>query len=218
MGHFSEQAWVDFIREFEQAERPQMELHLTSACGDCTQIHDTWKRVHTAALRESLYAPPASAVRLIKLEFAARQSGEVKPPVFANLTFDTFAKPALAGIRSAAASARQMLYETEGLAVDLRFDRPPTGNLVHVTGQVLDKQQPHAALESVLVIVWTPKGLPVAETRANAFGEFNFQLEPQNHLRLSIQTAGRKPVSISLANLGTESRSDGTEAVNDGNQ
>lgn len=217
MGHFSEQAWVDFIRGFEQAERPQMELHLASACSNCTQIHDTWKRVHTAALRENLYAAPASAVRLIKLEFATRKSGETEPPVFANLTFDTFAKPALAGIRSAAASARQMLYETEGLAVDLRFDRSPASQFVRVTGQVLGKREPYAAVAEATVMLWTSKGLPIAETRTNAFGEFNLEFEPQDGLRLSIHAHSQALVRVFLANFGSENHLDHSDTTTDGN-
>lgn len=218
MGHFSEQAWVDFIRGFEQADRPQMELHLASACSDCTQIHNTWQLVHTAAVRESLYAAPASAVRLITLEFATRQPGEADPPVFANLTFDTFAKLALTGIRSAgAASARQMLYETEALAVDLRFDRSPASKFVRLTGQILGKREPYAAVANTVVMLWTSKGLPIADAKTNAYGEFNLDFEPQNGLKLSIHTPGQAPVRIFLADLGSETHRDHSDMTNEGN-
>ena len=208
MQHFSEQAWADLVRGFRNPDCEEMEAHLASNCVECKRIHDSWKRVHTIAQREALYAPPQHLPRMARLEFVSRLQAGTASAAFATLTFDTLARPALAGVRSAAVSARQMLYETEGLAVDLRFDCSPAGKLVHVAGQVLDKLEPRAPFESVLVIVWTTKGLPIAETRANAFGEFNLQLEPQNNLRLSIQPAGRKPVSISLANLAPESHSD----------
>jgi hypothetical protein len=208
MEHFSEQAWADFVRGFRNCDCEEMGAHLARHCVDCTRIHHTWELVYSVAQQASLHAPPESLARMAKLEFASRLQAEAAPAVFAALTFDTFARPALAGVRSPAASARQMLYEAEGLAVDLRFDRAPNRRLVTVTGQVLDRRQPRVPLESVLVIVWTPKGLPIIETRANAFGEFNLQLEPLNNLRLSIQAVGQKPVSISLANLGPESHSD----------
>ena len=208
MEHFSEPAWADFVRGFRNSDCEEMGAHLAGNCVECARIHDTWMLVYSVAQQESLYAPPESLARMAKLEFASRQQAEAAPAIFAALTFDTFARPTLAGVRSAASCARQMLYEAEGLAVDLRFDLAPNRRLVNVTGQVLDKQQPRAPLESVLVLVWTPKGLPITETRANAFGEFNLQLEPQNNLRLSIHAVGRKPVSISLANLGPESQSD----------
>ena len=217
MEHFSEQAWADFIRGFETPEHHQMELHLANACDDCTRIHNTWKRVQAFFLHEHLYAPPVQAVRMARLEFAILFSREVGPPAFANLTFDTIAKPALAGIRSAAASARQMLYETEGLAVDLRFDRLPASKLVRVTGQILDKREPYGAIANAAVIVWTSKGLPIAEAKANAFGEFGLQFEPQDGLKLSIQAPEQPAVRIFLANLGPTDYSDGLDAVNGGN-
>lgn len=208
MEHFSEQAWVDLVRGFRNSDCEEMEAHLASNCVVCKRSHDSWKLVHTVAQREALYAPPEHLERMAKLEFVSRLQAGNAPAVFATLTFDTFARPALAGVRSPAASPRQMLYETEGLAVDLRFECSPTRKLVHVIGQILDKLEPHAPLEGALVIVWTPKGLPIAETKANGFGEFHLQLEPRTNLRLSIQTVARKPVNISLANLGPESHSD----------
>ena len=57
-------------------------------------------------------------LRMARLEFAAQSFDKQKQPVLASLVFDTFAKPALAGVRSAAAAARQMVYEADGLAVD----------------------------------------------------------------------------------------------------
>jgi len=210
MEHFSEQAWADFIRGFQNFEHREMESHLAHACADCTRTHHTWKLLTAIAAREPKYAPPAHAIRMAKLEFSARRLPEIDSAVVASLTFDTFAQPALGGVRSAAASARQMLYETDGLAVDLRFDRSPASNRIHVTGQALNKKEPHSPIAEATVIVWTVKGLPIAETRANAFGEFNFDLEPQNDLRLSIQVPGGRLVRISLANLVTEKNSDGS--------
>lgn len=217
MDHFSEQAWADFIRGFQDSKHPEIESHLANACIDCARTHHTWKLVNAIAGREPQYAPPAYAIRMAKLEFSARRSPELESAVVAGLTFDTFAQPALGGVRSAVATARQMIYETEGLAIDLRFDRTPASRLVHVTGQALNKQEPHSPIAEAAVIVWTQKGLPIAETRANAFGEFNFDLEPQNGLRLSIQVPGGRLVRISLANLGPEKHSDGSTPANGGN-
>jgi hypothetical protein len=216
MEHFSQRAWADFVRGFETSDHRQIQLHLASACIDCTRIHNTWNRVHTAMLGESFYAPPAQAVRMAKVEFTARFS-TAEPAIFAKLSFDTFAKPAFAGVRSVAASPRQMLYETADLAVDLRFDRSPASKMVHVTGQILKKQETHAVVAGASVILWTSKGLPIAETTANGFGEFSLQFEPQDGLKLSIQAPGQGTARIFLANWcsGRELRS--PEAANDSN-
>lgn len=207
MEHFSEQAWADFVRGISNSEREEMEAHLANGCNDCAAARDIWNQVHTVALRETNYTPPKDAVRMAKLEYAARSFEKSKQPVLANLVFDTFAKPAF-GFRSAALAARQMVYEADGLAVDLRFDGQPSAKTIFLTGQVLDKQVPRTPLNDAAVILWTDRGLAVAETKANAFGEFNLELEPQNNLRLSIQVVGRALIRIPLANLTPEHSSE----------
>jgi len=204
MEHFSEQAWADFVRGISNSERGEMEAHLANRCNDCAAARDIWNQVHTIALRETNYKPPKDVVRVAKLEYAARAFEKSRQPVLATLVFDTFAQPALAGIRSAGAAARQMVYEAEGLAVDLRFDGQPSAKKIYLTGQVLDKQIPRTPLCDTAVILWTDRGLALAETTANAFGEFNLELEPQNNLRLSIQVVGRALIRIPLTNLKPE--------------
>jgi len=218
MEHFSARAWADFVRGFEGSEHRQMQSHLANACRDCTPIHDTWKRVYTVALREGLYTPPAHATRMAKLRLAGSFStAEFDPTIFAKLTFDTFTKPALAGIRSGPAAARQMLYETEELAVDLRFDHSPAAKLIHVTGQILDKRQPYRAIANATVRVWTPKGQPVAEARTNDFGEFRLQFAPEEGLKLSLLAPGQAAIRIFLASLGPTNQSASWGAASDGN-
>ncbi len=214
MEHFSEQAWADFVRGIGNSEHEEMQGHLAIGCNDCAASRDTWQQVHAIALRESNYAPPKNAVRMAKLEFAARSFDKSKQPVLANLVFDTLAQPAMAGIRSAAAAARQMVFEADGLAVDLRFDGTEQSRKIFVTGQVLDKKVPRAAVENSPVVLWTAKGLALAETKTNAFGEFNLELEPQSNLRLSIQVVGRALIRIPLASLKQEHGADASDSSN----
>jgi hypothetical protein len=207
MRHFSEQAWADFVRGISNAERGAMETHLASGCNDCAPERGVWKELNAMALRESTYAPPESAVRMVKLEFATQRLklDRGKPPLLANLVFDTFVKPALAGVRSSvAAAARQMVFEADCFAVDLRFDSAASSERIFLTGQVLDKRIARAPLEDAVVILWTDKGLAIAETKANAFGEFSLELEKQNNLRLSIEVLGHTRIRIPLANLRPE--------------
>ena len=208
MEHFSEQAWADFIRGVSNTERGEMESHLANGCNECAGARDIWKDLQAVALRESSYTPAESAVRMAKLEFAAQRFEQEKQPVLATLVFDSFANPILAGVRSSVAAARQVVYEAEGLAVDLRFDGPVRSNTIFLTGQVLDKKVPRSSVEHSPVILWTDRGLALAETKANAFGEFSLELEPQNNLRLSIQVVGRALIRIPLANLRPEKASD----------
>src|SRR5581483_3414672 len=97
MEHFSEHAWADFVRGISNSEREEMHAHLASGCNDCAVIRDTWKQVHTVALREGHYAPSEDAVRMVKLEFAAQAFDKAQQPVLAELVFDTFGKTLLPG-------------------------------------------------------------------------------------------------------------------------
>jgi hypothetical protein len=117
------------------------------------------------------------------------------------MTFDSLSQPLLAGVRSvAAAAARQMVYEADGLTVDLRFDSQAHSNKVHLIGQVLDKRMPRTSLEDACVMLWTDRGLPVVETRTNGLGEFTMEFADLDNLRLSI-TVGRTHIRIPLAKL-----------------
>jgi hypothetical protein len=201
MEHFSEQVWADFVRGATAAEtRIELESHLADGCKGCTAALELWKRVHALKTREGAYIPPADAVRMVKLEFAARRMQEIEEPVTASLTFDSFSQRAFAGVRSLAASARQMVYEADGLTVDLRFNDTPQSNRVHLIGQVLDKRIPRFSIGDASVVLGTEAGPSILETRANEFGEFNLEFEAHEQLRLSIQV-GRALIRIPLANL-----------------
>ncbi len=106
----------------------------------------------------------------------------------------------LAGVRSSAATARQLVYEAEGLVVDLRFDRLIPSGMVSAVGQILDKRVPRELLGGSAVVVWTDDGQLIATTEANGFGEFQLEFAPQDRLRLTARV-GRRRVHIPLTNL-----------------
>jgi hypothetical protein len=177
MEHFSEWSWADFVREISNSERREMEAHLANRCSDCAAERDIWKQVYAVALRESNYAPPEAAVRMVGFEFTAQSLQKGKQPALANLVLDTLTRPSLAGVRSSAAAARQMVYEADGFTVDLRFDRLPHSETISLIGQVLDTRPPRGPLGDAAVILWTDRGLPVGETQTNRFGEFNLDFD-----------------------------------------
>ena len=144
--------------------------------------------------------PPESLVRMVKQEFAATKSPK-QESVLAGLLFDTFAQPLTAGIRSGAAVARQLVYEAEGLTVDLRLDSQPQSGKVLVVGQVLDKRHPRVSPNGVSIALWTQNGQPFLHVGPNESGEFQLEFERQDDLRLLIDVAGRKTIRIPLAHL-----------------
>lgn len=198
MEHFSEELFADVVRGINSNGHADLQKHLADRCSQCTHALDTWLRVQSITAREKTYCPPDNAVRMVKLEFKARHAEEVE----AKLVFDSMAQPAFAGVRSAgAAAARQIVYEVEGMMVDLRFDRPHRSSCISLIGQVLDQNAPRVSLANAAVMLWNEKGLVLAETRTNGLGEFQLEFELQNRLRLSIQALAGKLIRIPLANL-----------------
>jgi hypothetical protein len=202
MQHFSEQAWADFVRGVSKSEtKANIESHLARGCCDCGATSDVWNQLQTIVSNEKSYMPPESAVRMVKLEFVTTNSQE-QASVLANLLFDTFVQPLAAGIRSGAAVARQLVYEAEGLTVDLRLDSQSPSGKILVVGQVLDQRLPRVSPRGVSIALWTPKGQPFLEVSSNESGEFQLEVNAQDDLRLLIEVAGRKTIRIPLANLG----------------
>src|SRR6266481_121025 len=202
MQHFSEQAWTDFVRGIsEPPTKTNIESHLARGCSDCRAAADVWNQVKAMVSDERSYTPPESVVRMVKQEFAATAKQE-QTSVLASLLFDTFAQPLPAGIRSGAAVARQLVYEAEGLTVDLRLDSQSPSGKILVVGQVLDQRLPRVSPRGVSIALWTPKGQPFLEVSPNESGEFQLEVNAQDDLRLLIEAAGRKTIRIPLANLG----------------
>ena len=107
-----------------------------------------------------------------------------------------------AGLRAARAATRQVIYEAEGLTVDLRSERKQQGNMVSACGQVLDKEAPLCWLNNAAILLCTHEGRMVTwKTETNEYGEFQFEFEPQEQLRISVVTIGRRTLRIALGNL-----------------
>jgi hypothetical protein len=201
MQHFSEQAWVDFTRGFVAPVKAQdMKAHLAASCLPCKSAQGFWGRLQTMARSEETYAPPENLVRLAKFEFTVKQQAQPANWTIASLLFDSVSQPLPAGVRSGATTARQVVYESEGLTVDLRFDRIVPSGMVSAVGQVLDTRVPRELLAGSPIVIWTEDGQLVVTTEANGFGEFQLEFEPQDRLQLTARV-GRRRVQIPLTNL-----------------
>jgi hypothetical protein len=201
MRHFSEQPWADFVRRISGPEvSTDIKAHLASGCLRCKTAHDAWSRVQRLATGESSYAPPENLVRLVKLGFASKPAQPSRTWTLANLVFDSFAQPLMAGVRSGALNVWQVIYEAEGLTVDLRFGRRAQSKAVHLVGQVFDKQEVRALQNNATVELSTEQDQMVATTNVSTLGEFHIEFEAKEHLWLSVKAVGRNPVRIPLTN------------------
>jgi hypothetical protein len=201
MEHFPEQAWTDFVRGVSQTTtRTGIESHLQRGCSSCKTSFKTWNRLRDITLSEKACAPPESAVHMVKQQFKVKYSHEQSSSVLASLSFDTFTQPLAFGMRSATAVARQLVYEAEGVTVDLRLSVQVSPSQICMVGQVLEKGS--ASPCNAAIIVWTERGYPLLEESANECGEFQLEFEPQGNMRLSVNLPGRKTIRIPLPNFG----------------
>jgi hypothetical protein len=202
MEHFSEQNWVDFVRGTGlPGTRQRVDKHLATGCSGCKSTLDFWKRIAGLAAEERDCVPPADLVHLVKAEFSAGKGFRPGPQTFAGMVFDSAMQPVAMGLRSGRAATRQVVYEAEGLTVDLRFERKQQGNVVSACGQVLDNDAPLSWLGNAAIVLCTHEGRMVTKTETNEYGEFQFEFEPQDQLRMSVVTIGRRTLRIALGNL-----------------
>src|SRR5271154_3649603 len=199
MLHFSEQPWADFVRGVSgPGITRDIKAHLAEGCPQCKTTHDAWSRVRRIATEECAYAPPEDLVRLVKLGFAGKAAKQPLKWTLGNLVFDSFSQPLPVGVRSGALNVWQVIYEGEGLTVDLCFGRRTPSNAVHLVGQVFDKQEAHALQNETTVELSTEQEHLLATTAVSALGEFHIEFEAKESLWLSVKAAGRNTVRIPL--------------------
>lgn len=200
--HFADETWVDFVREaIPLGTMRDLEHHLKTNCAECGHAFGFWQQVVSFAADESNCTPPDNLVHLIKTEFNFRQAEESDSPMIATMLFDSAAQLLPVGLRSGSASTRQVVYEAEGLTVDMRFERNHQRNLISASGQVLDKEAPLSWLGNAAIVLWTNQGRMVTKTETNGCGEFQLEFAPQDQLRLSVITQGRRTLRIVLGSL-----------------
>lgn len=201
MTHFEEKVWADYVRNTSQPEtKNAVQKHLAEGCQECSQALSTWQLLAAAASRERAYAPPRDVVRMVKQEFAVQYpEKEEKTTILASLVFDSFANAATAGVRSAAVNARQLLYSANDITIDLRFEFQPMKSRAVVVGQVLENR--NASGLPIPLLLFNDRGAAVMETETSEFGEFQFEFDTNERLRLSFELSSNRRVQVPLSDL-----------------
>jgi hypothetical protein len=177
MEHFSMQDWVDFARGVKEEEMTtKMQQHLDEGCAKCSKNLDIWRHVMKFAKKEALYTPPESSIRLVEASFAMRQlmSARTKKFELAMLVFDSSeVRTVAAGVRGSHASARQLLYKSGSVCIDMRMQPKPGSDSVVLMGQLLDSSQPAHGIGDVPVSLLC-EGDTLSRKTTNQVGEFEF--------------------------------------------
>jgi hypothetical protein len=184
--HFSTQNWVDFVRKTANRQTTsEMQQHLDAACPPCSQSLHLWRFVMQQVNRKRRPEPPESSLHAVKAGFRLRNvvtfpSGKLD---LATLQFDSNRQRLVAGVRSGHTSARQLLYKSGTVCIDMRMQPTPGSESFVLVGQLLDSMNPGLGISGIPVSLLS-RGDTVSSKETNQNGEFDFGLKPGTDAQL----------------------------------
>ena len=93
---------------------------------------------------------------------------------------------------------RHLIFEGDGVILDLLIKKQATGACIHVGGQVLPGQDALSTVSNVQVLI--KQGSHRASTHTNALGEFTFHAIPNRGFDLTITLNKRRFMVLGLSN------------------
>jgi hypothetical protein len=186
MDHFSTHNWVDFVRKVaDPATTSAMQQHLDESCPSCAKNMQIWRSVMDQTQQLNHVEPPESSLHAVKAGFRLRNvipfpSGRLD---LATLQFDSAKQPLVAGVRGAHVSARQLLYKSGTVCIDMRMQPTPGAESIVLIGQLLDSMNPGHGMGGVPVSLLS-RGDTILRKQTNQDGEFDFGLEPSSDMQL----------------------------------
>jgi hypothetical protein len=200
--HFSFENWVDVARESAPADEQLEMLRHVATCGKCARTLHVWRRVVAIARSEASYEPPEEAVRAVESAYLqeVQQMSSAGRSLLARLVFDSFRAPAAVGVRTLDLCSRQLLYEVDDVAIDLRIETTGSSARSSLVGQLLHQSGGAQGRGGLPVALLLGKA-PVARTSTNPFGEFVFELELTKRHRICIQLDDSRSILVPLTCL-----------------
>ena len=134
--------------------------------------------------RENKYDPPTWALANSENVFKLKKPKlvTIAKEIVANLVYDSFNEPLPLGIRQRDLPARQALYQTEHVHLDLKIEAGDEKGAI--IGQIVAHKSDMDV--SGLEIEITQDGCVIGKSRTNALGEFVFQDLPRGNYELQV--------------------------------
>jgi len=170
------------LAEGSASSSPEVSEHLSS-CAECLRELESLKR--TIELMRSDVSESAPEDLLVRVKNYPRRMSfrerSLLPRVLASLSFDSLTNAPAFGLRSQAASGRQLIYSAETADIEVRVT--PADTRWHVAGQVLgtDCASGEVELEGESFS---------ASATLNALCEFSFGAVPAGAYKLSVHLPG----------------------------
>jgi hypothetical protein len=207
MKHYGIAQWVDFARGLvPELDGSVMRRHLSDGCGECQELADFCSKVSNICQDMAAVSVPEWVVRNARAIFPVRKV-EAAKRVFripVELIYDSFLVPAPAGLRATWQVGWQALYRAGDCSLDLRVEPELHSSRAAVIGQISNHMVPAGRMEGIPVYVKAGR-VVVAETRSNAFGEFQMEYEQQGRLQLCVDMEnGSKRFQVPLKKFATD--------------
>jgi hypothetical protein len=197
MAHFTLEKWSDFARNaLKEKDKEEMHDHLDTGCKRCADALKLWTHVRDVTSRAGAYQPPAETVRAAKAMFGIHASPRRKAPIL-NLLFDSALTPSMAGVRSTATVARQLLYAAGAYRIDLRMEPQMDTDRVSVLGQILNSADPTRMIEPIAITLIQNHKV-VSSSKTGTFGEFQLEGTLSDRLQLKLRLPDGVGVEIPL--------------------
>jgi hypothetical protein len=166
---------VDYLdNRLTEADSALISAHLTADCQTCAETRAWYENVRVITASDESIEPPAwvlkRAVRIFETQHNRPRLVERIGQAIASLVFDSFARPALAGVRSTETTNRQLLYRAGDYSIDLQV-APSDHARADLIGQVL--REGETTFESVSGLrLEIARGKKTYSTVTDAMGEF----------------------------------------------
>jgi hypothetical protein len=197
MAHFTLEKWADFARNtLKEKDKEEMQGHLDTGCKRCADALKLWTHVRDVTSRVGAYQPPTGTVRTAKAIFGIHASARRKAPIL-NLLFDSALAPSMAGVRSTATVARQLLYAAGAYRIDLRMEPQADTDRVSVLGQILNSADPTRMIEPMAITLIQNRKV-VSSSKTGTFGEFQLECKLSHRLQLKLRLPDGVGVEIPL--------------------
>lgn len=195
---------LDWLEGRLPADEAQALLERLETAGAATQADIAWLRLFQEA-RQSVESavPPPSVHKTLQKRFATYAETRQPPGLFQRLlgmlTFDSFAQPATAGLRSVTDNTeqRQLIYTSESAEIAVTIQPAVPDKNVTLVGQVFPLQDTPA---EVFTIQLLRDDREVGLVTADELGEFAFSNLPSGEYSMVV-SAGEYEVLISSLHL-----------------
>jgi hypothetical protein len=177
------------------SESSSVQAHLASDCVSCAASRQWYQQVRAVAAADDTVEPPAwvlkRALRIFDQQrprLGERSTVERMKDAVAALVFDSFARPAVAGVRSTETSNRQLLYRAGDYHLDLQI-APAGPSRPDLIGQVLREGDATFASVAEMPLALLRGEQAKYEITTNEMGEFVIRGVEEGEYNVRLETS-----------------------------